>query len=84
MQNTFAVAVRKRLNDLFEEAFSEVLFETATSTHIVQQVTSSTDFNNEQEVLVCLEVLVEAHDVFVACALQHDDLLHDLLGLRLV
>ena len=78
------MAVSEAVDQLFEYALSYIFLKRPSLPDIAEEVTTSTDFNDEQDVLRGLKVLEQADDVSVSGLFQDQNLLEDLLPLRVL
>ena len=69
---------------MLEKALSEVFFQSAASADVIEEVTASANFDHEEDVLFCLEVLIQADYVLVPGLFEHDYFLHYFLGLGFI
>ena len=81
MEYRFAMAVSQTLYDLFKKAFGDILFKPPSPPDVVEQIPSRAQLNNEQYMLLGLKVLIQSYNILMPGFLEHDHLLHDLLGL---
>ena len=76
------MTVVKPTYQLLEYTLRNIFFKLASFSHIVEQIAASCNFNDKEDVLLGLKVLVETHDVLVASLLQNDHFLEYLATLR--
>ncbi len=79
MNNILSVAVIKTFHYLLENVFCDVLGEASSPSNIVEEITTRTKFNNENNMFLCLKRVVEADDVVMPYLLQYEHFLHNLL-----
>lgn len=76
------MTVVKPTYQLLEYTLRNIFFKLTSFSHIVEQIAASCNFNDKEDVLLGLKVLVETHDVLVASLLQNDHFLEYLATLR--
>ena len=84
MKNSFGVAVIQAVYQLLKDTFSCVFFQLAPLSNIVEEITTSCDFYDEEQVLLSLKVLKETHNILVSCLLQDHDFLKHFASLRVL
>lgn len=67
MQNVLAMTVTNAFNKLLKHAFSNIFFQLSSLSHIVEQISSRTDLNYKQDMLLCFEVLIQSNNVAMSC-----------------
>ena len=71
-------------NDLSEYKFGVVFLQLSPSSNICEQIASTTDLHDVNDVVLSLKALIEPDNIFLSRSLQDIVLLHDLLQWRLV
>jgi hypothetical protein len=83
MENAFGMTITETFYDLLEYDFCNILLESSSASDIIKQITSSTEFNDEDNMFLSFKELIESHDVTMPCSLQNYNFLHHLLCLGL-
>lgn len=66
-------------NDLSEYKFGVVFLQLSPSSNICEQIASTTDLHDVNDVVLSLKALIEPDNIFLSRSLQDIVLLHDLL-----
>lgn len=71
------MTVDETFDNLSEEVASDIFLELAAFADISEQVTSTTHFHHEHDMLRCFKLLIEFDNIAVTSPSQDIELLHD-------
>ena len=78
MDNRSLVNVADGFDDLFEDFLADVFFELAAFANVVEEISSSTHFHDEEDVFLGFEGFEQFHHVLMSKSFNYVDFLEHL------